>query len=238
MIGALMELLGGYYVRGNFAQVEAIARSLLTAVPDDRVSLQFLGLAYYRSGRVDQAIEVFKKVVNRRRKPSLRMPGRRVSREAVEEAPLPAAVCYAEATHPSPDLARTWYDLGLVLVELGEPEKAVSAFQSALVAQPDFPEAMLAMGATALHAGDLDAAADGFGRLRTLCPEVRDGYLGLAQVFGRRRDFAAARACLAQASKLSATHEAGESSESLPTAADSASPSLAGSQPAGPAPIP
>lgn len=200
MIGALLDLLGGYYVKGHFTQVEAIARSLLSVVPDDRVSLQFLGLAYYRSGRVEQAIDVFSQLRERRRQSSLRRlpwrggrPARRVS---------PAAVCYEEATRPSADLARTWFDLGRVLDELGESDKAIAAFRSALAAQADFPEALQALGASALRTGDLEVAAEAFGQLRTLHPETRAGHLGLARVFRWRRDFASARACLALARKL------------------------------------
>lgn len=201
MIGALMDLLGGAYVIGNLARVEAIARSLLTAVPDDRVSLQFLGLAYYRSGRIEQAKGVFARVINRRKKSSVRMPwhSRRLLQGDVAAA---ATVCYSEATRPSADLARTWFDLGVALDELGTPEKAISAFNAALAAQPDFPEAMLAMGSAALRAGDLDAAAEGFNRLRALRPEARDAYQGLGQVYRHRRDFAAARECFSRARSL------------------------------------
>lgn len=203
MIGALMDLLAGYYVNGNFSRVEAIARSLLVAVPEDRVSLQFLGLAYYRSGRIDQAKRVFERVVNRRKKLLVRMPWHS-HRLATGEVAAAATVCYTEATRPSAELAKTWFDLGVALDELGTPEKAIPAFNAALAAQPEFPEAMLAMGFAALQVGDLDVASDVFTRLRTQHPERWEAHWGLAQVFRRRRDFAAARACFSRARYLSA----------------------------------
>ncbi|TMQ76415.1 hypothetical protein [Candidatus Accumulibacter phosphatis] len=46
MIDALFDLLGTFYQSGNFEQAEWIARSILQAIPDDIVSLQFLGLLY------------------------------------------------------------------------------------------------------------------------------------------------------------------------------------------------
>lgn len=201
MIGALMDLLAGSYVSGHFGRVEAIARSLLVAVPDDRVSLQFLGLAYYRSGRIEQAKRVFERVINRRKKSLLRLPWRS-HRQAPGEVAEAATICYAEATRPSCELAKTWFDLGMALNELGAPEKAISAFNAALAAQPDFPEAMLAMGSAALRAGDLDAAAEGFNRLRALHPEAREAYQGLGQVYRHRRDFVAAREYFSQARRL------------------------------------
>lgn len=195
-----MDLLAGFYVNGHFRRVEAIARSLLVAIPEDRVSLQFLGLAYYRSGRIEQAKCVFERVIDRRKK-SLRMPwhSHRLATGGISAA---ATVCYTEATRPSSELAKTWFDLGVALNELGTPEKAISAFNSALAARPDFPEAMLAMGTAALQAGDLDAAAEGFSRLRALHPEAPDAYRGLGQVYRRRRDFAAARECFSRARSL------------------------------------
>ena len=47
MINALFDLLGAFYQSGDLAQAEWIARSILQAIPDDSVSLQFLGLVYY-----------------------------------------------------------------------------------------------------------------------------------------------------------------------------------------------
>ena len=59
MIDALFDLLGTFYQSGNFEQAEWIARSILQAIPDDIVSLQFLGLLYHRTRRRAQAMQVF-----------------------------------------------------------------------------------------------------------------------------------------------------------------------------------
>ena len=55
MIDALFDLLGTFYQSGDLLQAEWIARSILQAIPDDIVSLQFLGLVYYRTRRREQA---------------------------------------------------------------------------------------------------------------------------------------------------------------------------------------
>src|ERR1035437_8699562 len=62
MITALVEYLSSFYQAGNVAQMEVIARSMLAAIPDDLVALQFLGLALYQTGRVDEAYRAFKSV--------------------------------------------------------------------------------------------------------------------------------------------------------------------------------
>jgi hypothetical protein len=51
MINALFDLLGMFYQSGDFVQAEWMARSVLLAIPDDIVSLQLLGLVYYRTER-------------------------------------------------------------------------------------------------------------------------------------------------------------------------------------------
>ena len=63
MISAMVDLLAGCYQAGNLDQMEAIARSLLAAIPEDTVALQFLGLALYLGGRLDDARQVFLRAV-------------------------------------------------------------------------------------------------------------------------------------------------------------------------------
>src|ERR1017187_6715428 len=65
MINNLVNLLGGFYESNDFAKVEAIAHSIHVAVPGDEVSLKFLGLVYYRTGRVSDAIRLFDRVHRR-----------------------------------------------------------------------------------------------------------------------------------------------------------------------------
>lgn len=186
MISTLVELLGDFYARNDFANFEAIARSLLATIPNDQVALQFLGLVYYRTGRVDDAIEVFEQV-QRQPAPSDKPP---------TDADSAAEVCYQEATRHNPKLAKTWYDVGTTLLALGKLKQAVRAFRSALSAQPQSTQAMLAVGQTALRVDDLAAAEEGFSRLRELQPNNAEAYRGLGQLYRKRRDFATARACL------------------------------------------
>lgn len=198
MITTLVNLLGHFYVINDLGNLEAIARSIHAAVPADNVSLQFLGLVYYRTGRIGDAIEVFDRLDAK--------DG--VDADAEEDAArmLPARsaadACYEEATKESPELARAWYDIGTVLLELRRFRLAIPAFRSSLSAQPEHVPAMLAIGQTALQVDDLAAAQEGFSRLRSLQPDNDEAYRGLGQVYRKRRDFAAARACFAWVRKL------------------------------------
>ena len=200
MIRTLVDLLGNFYANNDFTNFEAIARSIQATIPNDPVSLQFLGLVYYRTGRVKDAVRVFDKLVHWRKAPS----GAEATapKPDMPEGDYAVAVCYEAATQRSSKLAQAWYDLGTALLDLRKFKQAIPAFRSALSAQPDSTQTMLAIGRTALTVGDLVAAEESFSRLRELQPNNDEVYLGLARVYRKRRDFVTARACFIRARLL------------------------------------
>ncbi|HUW36528.1 MAG TPA: hypothetical protein VMV91_04280 [Rhodocyclaceae bacterium] len=150
MINALIDLLGNFYRAGQLTRVEAIAASILTAIPDDLVSLQFLGLVYHRTGRTREALRLFQQAADSQD----RFADFHCSSDPDECSRCPYAAadaCYLEAH--SPNLAEAWYELGLALRELGQPRLAASALRSALVARRQFQDA----------AADVSLAATGQG---------------------------------------------------------------------------
>lgn len=150
MISTLVELLGNFYANNDFSHFETIARTIHAAVPDDPVSLQFLGLVFYRTGRVSEAISVFDQVQGQG-VAFAGMPAK-VSADKVDEAagrPC-AAVCYQEATKRNPFLAKVWYDLGAVLMQLKKSELAIPAFRSYIAAQPSPSHVALALSQVGL----------------------------------------------------------------------------------------
>jgi tetratricopeptide (TPR) repeat protein len=137
MIDALLELFGTFYQTGNFLQAERIACRILEAIPDDLVSLQFLGLVYYRTGRREEAIEAFNTATCR----SLDHD----SHLRVDSRLRASAQCLRAARVPGSTVAAAWYDLGVVLFRLRRYQQAISAFQSALSGRPDFQAAQRAI---------------------------------------------------------------------------------------------
>ena len=139
MIATLVELLGVFYHNGNFPQLETVARSMLSAIPNNIVALQFLGLALYQMGRIDEAKRVFHRVA-----------------AETETAPVadglaasePASVtAYREATRPGSGLAEGWYRIAKVTKLLGFKKAALRAFQAALKARdPQHPSALVLHG--------------------------------------------------------------------------------------------
>jgi hypothetical protein len=126
MISVLVDYLAAFYQTGNLNQVEVIARSLLAAVPDDLVALQFLGLALYQMGRVADAHLAFKRVA---------------ARQDQEEVWDSSNVCepahvatLRAATRAHSGLADGWRRIALLLNGFGFHKPATRAFAAAMAA--------------------------------------------------------------------------------------------------------
>ena len=148
MISTLVDLLGNFYLNNDLTHFETIARTLHASIPDDLVSLQFLGLACYRTGRVDEAVSIFDKVL--RRRTTLASADPKVATNEIAGDETCAAICYREATKRNPWLAKAWYDLGAILLKLKKSELAIPAFRSFLAAQPASNQALLALNQVGL----------------------------------------------------------------------------------------
>lgn len=159
MISTLVDLLGNFYLNNDLTHFETIARTLHASIPDDLVSLQFLGLAYYQTGRVDEAVSIFDKVLRRRK--TLASADSNMTTNEIPGEESCAAVCYQEATKRNPWLAKAWYDLGAVLLKLKKSELAIPAFRSFLAAQPASSQALLALDQVGLSPDKLGSLPTG-----------------------------------------------------------------------------
>lgn len=145
MINALFDLLGMFYQSGDFVQAEWMARSILLAIPDDIVSLQLLGLVYYRTERRAQALQAFSAAAGD--------PCDSRGPTDVNRNLQASAQCLQAASGHGSMLAGAWYELGLVLFRLRRYPQATNAFQAAVSARPDFREARRAIAHIARLAG-------------------------------------------------------------------------------------
>ncbi len=145
MINALFDLLGMFYQSGDFVQAEWIARSILQAIPDDIVSLQLLGLVYYRTERRALAMQAFGAAAGDTRDSS--------GAAAVDRSLQASAQCLQAASGHGSALAGAWYELGLVLFRLRRYPQAINALRAALSARPDFRQARRAIARVARFSG-------------------------------------------------------------------------------------
>jgi len=124
MISTLIHLLGHSYESNDFVKAESIAHSIHTAVPGDAVSLKFLGLVYYRTGRIKDAIHLFDRFHRRQSARS----------EQIETGTSAVVAVSQEATRRVPYLAQAWRDLGCALKKLRSMEHAPQSFSIACTA--------------------------------------------------------------------------------------------------------
>lgn len=124
MIHTLINLLAGFYESNDLSKAEAIARSIHTAIPGDQVSLKFLGIVYYRTGRIKDAIRLFDLIQCRQK--------------TVAETPRetdPAAAAFSqEARRRVPYLAQAWQDLGSALQKMRKFDCATPSVSGAQAA--------------------------------------------------------------------------------------------------------
>jgi tetratricopeptide (TPR) repeat protein len=133
MIYILVDYLAMFYQAGDLAQLEVIARSMLTAVPNDVVALQFLGLALYQTGRVDEAHRVFKRVAA--------TPDQQEEQAGLSACELAHVTIFRAATRAHSGLADGWYRIALALNGFGFYRPAARAFDAALAVR-GFTEAI------------------------------------------------------------------------------------------------
>lgn len=127
MIAALVDCLATFYQTGDLAQMEMIARSMLAAIPDDLVALQFLGLALYQGGHMDGAYRLFKRAADS--VGHLPEPG------GVTDCESASSVSYREATRAHSGLADGWYRIALAMRNFGLHQPASRAFAAAAQAR-------------------------------------------------------------------------------------------------------
>jgi hypothetical protein len=121
---ALIDLLANFYLSGNLKQMEAIARSMLLAVPNDIVALQFLGLSLYMRGRTKEAYQIFKYYVSLTTNPQ-------PQQKLLTSCELAAAATYQAAIRPGSGLANGWQGIAEILSHLGYRRHAVRARKAA-----------------------------------------------------------------------------------------------------------
>ena len=77
---------------------------------------------------------------------------------------------YRQAVKLSPNYARAWYRIGLILEDSDKKEDARLAYETAVRESPDLAEAHLRLGIMSYRAGELKDAAGSFGLVERLAP--------------------------------------------------------------------
>lgn len=132
MIHTLINLLAGFYESNDLSKAETMARSIHTAIPGDQVSLKFLGIVYYRTGRIKDAIRLFDQIQCRQKAVSASATaGAETPSQEVDSA---AAAFSQEARRRVPYLAQAWQELGCALQKTRKFDCATPSVNGALPA--------------------------------------------------------------------------------------------------------
>ena len=122
MISALMDLLNTCYECGDFMQMETVAKIVQHAIPDEIVSMSFLGLAYLRTGRMHRALPLFQKL--RKKKIAALASGNDDDAAlALPDTHTAAAGCYLEATKLNPQLTKSWQAAAREIESFGQSHR-------------------------------------------------------------------------------------------------------------------
>jgi tetratricopeptide (TPR) repeat protein len=104
-----------------------------------------------------------------------------------------------------PNDSRAYHTLGLVEINLGNPEAAIPLFKKRIELDPGSPNTFFAywwLGYSYLLLEKSDQAIDFFNRARVLNPRFAASYLYLASALGMKGDIDAAKTAVAEAFKL------------------------------------
>ncbi|TPV97288.1 MAG: tetratricopeptide repeat protein [Myxococcales bacterium FL481] len=88
---------------------------------------------------------------------------------------------YEHALELDPDFAPAWTNLGSLLAEQGQLDRARDHFDHALRCDPDQPEARLNLAELALREGDPEVAVAGFREVLSREPDSVEAHYGLAR---------------------------------------------------------
>ena len=109
MISTLIHLLGSSYESKDYVRAESIAHRIHGAIPGDQVSLKFLGLVYYHTGRIVDAMKIFERVQGKQTVDA------EPAEKTMEGVDFAETAVSREAGRRVPYLAQAWRELGNAL---------------------------------------------------------------------------------------------------------------------------
>ena len=158
-----------------------LARALDINPAADELRLQ-CGLAFFETGRADQAMQHFDAVLARLPGHAKALNYRGVCLQT-EGLSFEAAASFEAATAADPQLAEAYFNLGSVALGLADHRRSLAAFDAAIALQPDYAEALYNRGVALFSADQIDAALASFDAALRLKPELEQqrGYAALAR---------------------------------------------------------
>jgi tetratricopeptide (TPR) repeat protein len=210
---ALVEQGKRAHQAGLFQQAEQLYGAALGLVPNHPEATHYLGLLYYRLGRLEQALPLLTDACRLDRANALYWFNAGVVSQRFGKAE-DAVQCYRQALDLNPRHVDAAVNLGNVLREMGRWDEAEQAYDQVLRATPDHVETLNNLGVLYKERGQLERAVASYRRAIALKPDHAEALnnLGLVYMDQGRLDEAIdcyEKALRAQPAYLTATYNLG-----------------------------
>ena len=189
---------GAYDAAAAYMRVEHLEKALamfdrvLAMDPDHADALNGKGVALTRQGRYDESLEFFRQALLHQDNTGVRMnvaltyylKGERETADRLFEEVVALDDSYMELFDflASVGDAQESYDIGISYLRQKRLDQALEQIEQALVAEPQFADAVNAKGVVLTHQGNYDEALELFAQAATLVPDQLGFRLNIALV--------------------------------------------------------
>jgi tetratricopeptide (TPR) repeat protein len=212
-ISVLVEQAKRAHQAGQLQQAEQMYRSVLAAAPHHPEATHYLGLLYYRLGRLDEALQLLAEACRLDRANPLYWFNTGVVAQRAGKRDE-AVRAYQQALVFNPRHLEARVNLGNVLKELGRLDEAEAAYEHVLRTAPDHVETLNNLGVLYKERGQSEQAVASYNRVIILKPEHAEAHNNLGLVYMEQGHLDEAMACYeraltAQPGYLTATYNLG-----------------------------
>ena len=166
----VVQQLVNLYNQGQIVAVVEQAEILTEQYPGATVVWNILGVSRTQIGKLDEAIEAYKKSISL--KPDFALAHYNLASTLQELVRLEEAeASYTKAIALKPNHAEAHYNLGNMLKELGRLDEAEASYKQAIVFKPDYAEAHSNLGNMLQELGRLDEAIQVYNKAISILPD-------------------------------------------------------------------
>ena len=190
-----------YYGKRYQKAVEAFGEAQRLA-PQKAVTNNNVGFAFLFVGRFEDAIAAFQTALELDSGFGPAINGLCASQALAQKATASAVEACVRAANNDPDSAAPRYFLGIAYMDLGQPEKALSALKEAARIEPRTPRIHVGLGFASFKLKKYQAALKHFEYARKLNVKAKHALSGLGVTYAQLQDYETAETILRQAVSL------------------------------------
>ena len=169
------------YTQGQFKQAQIQASELLKQYPQSIILYNILGSANKSLGKLDDAIEAYKKALSI--KPDYAEAYNNMGVTLQEQGKLKEAInAYKKAISIKPDYAEAYNNMGNAFKLQGKLDDAIEAYNRALSIKPDYADAYNNMGIALKEQGKPEESIEAYNRALFLEPAFSEAYYNMGNV--------------------------------------------------------